>query len=265
MRKSEPSLPCWQYRNQSYQIMETEIITEAAVTLSVNGDSWLTFMCSPFDLDALAAGFLFNEGIISSRQEISVLSVCNNDTHVDVWLSHPTEKPELWLRTSGCSGGLSIPAAGRPVQVIAEDHCISPEALLHLMELLSKSQQLYQQTGGVHCSGLSDGFSLLSTMEDIGRHNTLDKLAGRILLDGANIQANILLTTGRTSAEMIQKSLRMGISIVVSRTSPTTLSIQIAQESGMTLVGYTRQHQFNVYTHPNRLMTPANSIPPKNG
>jgi FdhD protein len=101
---------------------------------------------------------------------------------------------------------------------------------------------------------LSDGQHILYQVEDIGRHNTLDKLAGRLLLESGVGSPKILLTTGRISSEMMTKAIRMGVEVVVSRTSPTTHSIQLAQAAGVTLIGYARRTEFLVYTHPERLI-----------
>ncbi len=121
------------------------------------------------------------------------------------------------------------------------------------MEQLVESQELYRETGGVHCSALSDGSKILAQVEDIGRHNTLDKLAGRKLREKINAETLIVLTTGRVSSEMLQKSARMGASVVVSRTSATSQSVALAEQLGITLVGYTRRIGFLTYTHPDRL------------
>ena len=108
-------------------------------------------------------------------------------------------------------------------------------------------------SGGVHSSALSNGKRILRIVEDIGRHNTLDKLAGHLILHPEPVERKVLLTTGRVSSEMLQKSARIGCEVVVSRTSPTSESIRLAEQSGITLVGYARRSQMTVYTHPSRL------------
>jgi FdhD protein len=100
---------------------------------------------------------------------------------------------------------------------------------------------------------LSDGVEVTASAEDIGRHNTLDKIAGLCLLHDLHPERRILMTTGRISSEMIQKSARIGATIVISRTSPTSMSIQLAEQMGITLIGYARASQFNIYSHPERI------------
>lgn len=242
------------YSLDRWETVETSVIAEAPVTLTVNGTPWLEFMCTPVDLEALAAGFLFNEGVIQSRVEIADVRLCETGDNVDAWLTHGAEKPAQWRRTSGCTGGAtavtedSVPAAVRSFEAM-----LTPQDIFRLVSELFKSQVLFQATGGVHTSILSDGQAILAAAEDIGRHNTLDKIAGRCLLDGIAPSRSILLTTGRVSSEMLQKAARIGALVVISLSSPSSLSIELAQRYGITLVGYARRDRFNVYTYPERV------------
>jgi FdhD protein len=121
------------------------------------------------------------------------------------------------------------------------------------MDQLLAAQEMYHEARGIHCSALSDGRKLVYRAEDIGRHNTLDKLAGMLLLEPRELSPRIVLTTGRVSSEMLSKAARLQADVVLSRTSPTTHSIQLAKDAGITLVGYARRAQMFVYTHPERL------------
>lgn len=244
---------------------DAEIIIETPVSLTVNGDVWLTFMCTPVDLEALAVGFLFNEGIIQSFDEVVQARVCAHGDNVDVWLNHSAEKPEKWRRTSGCTGGLTSVDSerilpDRSFQPPLNGVALSPQQVSALIEALFDAQELYRRSGGVHTSILSDGRTVYAVGEDIGRHNTLDKIAGRCLMENIQPPRRILITTGRISSEMLQKSARLGASIVISRTSPSSLSIQMAERWGITLIGYARRNRFNVYTHPQRILQEANEI-----
>ncbi len=243
--KGEPTVPT-----------QGKIITESSVSLTVNGEDWLSFMCTPQDLEALAAGFLFNEGILNNPDEIAILRACDDYTNIDVWLNHPVEKPAQWRRTSGCSGGVTSTREVGSADTIEPDDVLPARLLLGWMKRLFDAQELYRETRGVHCSILTDGDKILASAEDIGRHNTLDKIAGKILLQSIQASRLIILTTGRISSEMLQKSARIGVTILISRTSPTSLSIQFAQELGITLIGYARRNQFNIYAHPERLGLP---------
>jgi FdhD protein len=239
---------------------DAQIIVEMPVSLTVNGELWLSFMCTPIDLEALALGFLFNEGLIQSMAEVASVRVCPTGDNVDVWLHHNVEQPQRWRRTSGCTGGVTAveePAAESdadpPAQIVKNGSGLKPQQISALIEQLFESQDLYRQSGGVHTSALTDGQKIFAVCEDIGRHNTLDKIAGRFLIESLEVQHRILVTTGRISSEMIQKANRLGASMVISRTSPSSLSIQLAHRWGITLVGYARRNRFRVYTHPQRI------------
>jgi len=246
------------YSNAGWGCVVSQVISESSVSLTVNGSLWLTFMCSPTDLEALALGFLFNEDLLHSMDEVADVRVCAAQDNVDVWLHHPLEKPAQWRRTSGCTGGATSVEQPTLLRLLDSEKTISPDALLENMSTLLQRQEMYRVARGVHCSALSDGEQIHILAEDIGRHNTLDKIAGRLLLENIDLPHRVILTTGRISSEMLQKSARIGASIILSRTSPTSLSIELAETLGITLIGYTRRTSMQVYTHFERLQ--ANPI-----
>ena len=118
------------------------------------------------------------------------------------------------------------------------------------MEKLFESQDLYRKAGGVHTSALCNTSNVLVAMEDIGRHNTLDKIAGWCINNSISIAPSIILTTGRISSEMLQKSSRIGASILVSRTAPSSLAIELANKLGICLIGYARRDRLKIYSYP---------------
>jgi FdhD protein len=266
MLTAKKNVGCYRFEGGRCQSIETQAITETSVTLSVNGEDWLALMCTPLEIEALAVGFLFNEGLIHSKDEIASVRVCPTGDNVDVWLTHVVEKPAQWRRTSGCTGGVTSvstevkPAVVNP-QSLTEGGTFTPEQVTALVNQLFAAQDLYQTAGGVHTSALSDGKRILIAVEDIGRHNTLDKIAGRCLLDGINPRQRVLITTGRVSSEMMQKATRIGASVVISRTAPSSLSIEIAEQAGITLIGYARRNRFTVYCHPQRVVADPSGEP----
>jgi FdhD protein len=230
------------------------IIVEQSVSLTVNGKVWITFMCSPVDIEAMAVGFLYNEKIIHSMDEVADIYVCDHRDNVDVWLTHSVEEPKNWRRTAGCTGGYTAAVLDEVEPVPANHLTLTPEQILGLIRKLFESQDVYRKSGGVHSSALADSDEILFQLEDVGRHNTLDKIAGKIIMEGYNdLTSKIILTTGRISSEMLQKTARMKISIIISRTSPTSMSINLAEKLGITVIGYARGHRFNVYSHPERV------------
>lgn len=242
------------FRSGLWETIDAGIVIEKPVSLSVNGQVWLTFMCTPSQLDALAVGFLYNEGVINSSDDIASIKTCANNENIDVWLNFSIEEPKDWRRTSGCTGGLTSENAQHNTTPILNGDVISPQKIIRMVSDLFEKQQIYRQVGGAHTSILSDGEGSFIMAEDIGRHNTLDKIAGRYILEQGDLEKKILITTGRVSSEMLQKAARISASIVISRTSPSSLSINMADEWGLTLIGYARRDKFNVYTHPERII-----------
>ena len=254
----EPRKPIHYFQINSHKNEEIEgnTIVETPVSLTVNGQVWTTFMCTPIHLEALMVGFLFNEGTINNMDEVADIRICEHGDNVDVWLEHDAPKPDSWTRTSGCTGGVTAVASiERPQPVSASNEfSLSSDQVTDLVEMLFESQELYRETGGVHTSALSNGERVILSAEDIGRHNTLDKIAGLCLTENIWPDRRVLITTGRISSEMLQKAVRMGARIVASRTSPSSLSIELAEAWGITLIGYARRNQFNLYATPERIL-----------
>lgn len=247
------------YASGQWQTLDVDGVREASVSLTVNNNTWLTWMCSPVALEALAIGFLYSEGFITSLGDVASVRVCSKGDNVDVWLYRDLFPPQRWARASGCVGGVTAQPWARPLPRVTDGAPLSSSAVGELMAQLYEAQQMYRTAGGIHASALSDGRSLFALAEDIGRHNTLDKLAGQCLLAHVVMTGNLLLTTGRLSSEMVGKAARMGVPIVISRSAPTSLAIELAERCGLTLIGYARRDSFNVYTCPERLL--AESAP----
>lgn len=247
------------------QAIDGEIIHERLVSVFVNGQELLTVMCSPIQQDALALGFLANEGVIDSIDDVRLVDVCPSGACVDVWLRRADfEPPRRMILTSGCGGGITFQDLTQSFPALDVDRRITPEKLWDLMDQLNHAADLYSRAGGVHTSAFSDGEKLALVAEDVGRHNTLDKLRGLALMQGIETRGGILFSTGRVSSEMITKARHMGAPIVCSRTSPTSLSASLADEWNITLVGYLRRNSMNVYAHPERIMAEA-AAPSSNG
>ena len=241
--------------NGGWQRVEAEVIEEGFITIFTNGRELATLMCTPRDPLQLALGFLANEEFINSYNEVKIAHICNGGGCVDLWLSHSVwDKPRRKIITSGCGGGLTFSDLAAYQEPIQDDRRIDPGRLGELIVQLQNQDSLYARARGVHTSALSDGEKLLFVAEDVGRHNTLDRLRGECLRQGVDPAGSILLATGRISSEMINKAAKMGCPIVASHTSPTSMSVDLAREWNITLCGYVRRNRMNVYAHPERLM-----------
>jgi FdhD protein len=158
--------------------------------------------------------------------------------------------------TSGCGGGVTFDDLSSRHAPLEIEMTITPLQVADLMKQLHLAADLYNEVRGVHTSALSDGHTLLITAQDVGRHNTIDRLWGKALKQGLNTQGSILLASGRISSEMINKAVKMKIPIIISRTSPTSLSVELGQTWHITVIGYARGKNFRVYSAPQRVILP---------
>jgi FdhD protein len=238
---------------------EKDVVEEGVVTLYVNGVEWAALMATPLEQDKLALGFLYNESVIEALRDVRSVQVNAPGTCVDVWLERPTEAlpPQRRILTSGCGGGLTFADLSQTLPPLPLDLPLTatPQRLAGLMHALQSPGSLYGLAGGAHTAGLADEAKLLEVCDDIGRHNAIDKVCGGALQRGIDSRGRLLLCTGRISSDMLRKAARMGCSIVVSRTTPTSLAVQLAQTWNVTLVGYVRGNALNVYAHPHRIVS----------
>lgn len=234
--------------------VEGYVVQESTVSVYVNAQELATVMCSPFELDTLALGFLYNEGVIAALDDVRLLTVNRERSAVDIYLYNAqVTLPRRMVLTSGCGGGRASEALVENFAPLDTPFATTPEALFDRMKDLQAEAELYQQTGGIHTSVVCTPERMVHSAEDIGRHNTIDRLAGKLLHDRPRAADLLLLTSGRVSSEMLTKARRMEITIVASRTSPTSLAVHLAQAWNICLVGYARRHRLRIYTHPQRL------------
>ncbi len=244
----------YRYDNGRFTQFEKVVVREQPLTIMVNGVELATFMCTPQKLDDLTIGFLAFEGIIKGPEAIRELDVDPENGVVDVELSTELVRPQKRIFTSGCGMGLTFTLRTSHYPPLRQDMTLKPEQIFPLMQSLYDGATMYQASRGIHAAALSDGEQLLLLAEDVGRHNALDKILGEALMKGMPTEGRLLLTTGRISSEMLRKTAFMGAPVAISRTSPTTLSIEAAKRLGITMIGYVRRGSFNVYTHPERLL-----------
>ena len=247
----------WAVRSGQVEAVEGGVIEEILLSLYVNGQDLATLMCTPVDQESLALGFLYNEGVIQSLENVRLMRPNVTRTAVDIFLREAAfNPPRRMILTSGCGGGVSFQDATALYPPLDSNLTTTPQVLLDLMHDLNHSARLYRRVRGVHTSILGDENRLLITAEDIGRHNTIDKLAGKALQAGIDTRGRIIVTSGRISSEMLGKARHMGVPIVASRTAPTSITVRLAREWNICVVGYVRQGRMRVYTHARRLGLP---------
>jgi FdhD protein len=246
-----PDIEALKYSGGKWQKQSLSVPQEFPFTIYLNGLELVTIMCSPIKLNCLVLGYLFSEGFIKDVKEVVSMRVCEDDAMADVQLKQTDIKmPTRKVLTSGCGGGISF-NVDAPVNTA--ENIITPEQALSLMRQLMENASAYNRSGGIHTSAICDNSSILAVAEDIGRHNTLDKLIGECLLRKISTSGKILLASGRVSSEMMRKAAIMQAPIVISLTSPTERAVLLARDKGITTIGYARGNHLTVYSHPQRL------------
>ncbi len=244
-------LPCIKYEDGNYMPVRHPVVDEVPVSVIVNGRTAATMMTSPTMLKELAVGFLLTEGLIKSLDEIEALA--ERESSVEVITKNPqkllfSKKSVL----SGCGGTTSF-LDTRRLPKISSDLAVGPETIVASVKDLLNSP-LHRLTGGVHGVGLvrADG-GVVTFVEDIGRHNALDRVIGFAALNTIETAGCFVVCTGRISSEMARKCLRARIPLIVSRGATTSLAVELAEKGGLAIVGFVRAGRMNIYTHPERV------------
>jgi FdhD protein len=236
------------------------VVREAPLTIYLNGQEFVTLLCTPELLDMLAVGFLRSEGLVGSYGDIVSLRVDGEQGFVFVETEGGKLAEKLYGKrtiTSGCGKGTVFFSVldslqSKPVESALT---ISAAEILSLMRELQERAHLFRLTGGLHSAALCSRKEVVYFCEDIGRHNAVDKIAGLCLRDGVELHDKILVTSGRISSEILVKSAKLGIPVLVSRSAPTSLSIELGEKLGLTLVGFARGRRFNIYSRRDRIPT----------
>jgi FdhD protein len=231
---------------------ERELVAEYPLKLVVDDRELTTLIASPHQLDYLVTGFLRLQGLIETKEDLLLMGICKNDGEAQVRIRGDLPEQLRPVLTSGCGGGISF---NLPSATIVAPSTVrySFAQMQQAMAQLNQLAEAYSIHGGIHSAGISDGEKILLHAEDLGRHNTLDRIAGEALQKGIDLQGRLLVTSGRISSEMAGKSSQLGIAVLASRTSPTDMAVQLCEQAGMTMVGYLRGGRCEVYCHAERL------------
>lgn len=234
-------------KDGSLDEVEGEVVREQPLVIYVGGKKFVTLLCSPHKLDSLVVGYLWLEGVITSIDDVARLEVSEVDGRADVTLTREVELPTERILTSGCGGGITFRIDPRLFPRLRSSLKVRPEQLFQRMKGLYAQAVNYRASRGIHGAAIADGDRLLVVAEDVGRHNAVDRVKGEALLNGVPTADGILLSTGRISSEMLLKAARMGVPLVASRTSPTEMAVGLAEQLGVTVVGYLRSESLNLY------------------
>ncbi|GLX23942.1 MULTISPECIES: formate dehydrogenase accessory sulfurtransferase FdhD [Streptomyces] len=253
------------------------LVTEEPLEIRLNGKPLAITMRTPGDDFALAAGFLVSEGVMARTSDVQAVTYCEGATEdgsntynvVNVQLAPSVPVPDITLErnvytTSSCGlcGKASLDAvrtATRFPGLAADPVRVRAELLSELPDRLRAAQKVFDRTGGLHAAALfSAEGELLDVREDVGRHNAVDKIVGRALQAGRlPLGGSVLLVSGRASFELAQKAVMAGIPVLAAVSAPSSLAVDLALESGLTLVGFLRGADMNVYAGEQRIILPG--------
>lgn len=241
---------------------EDEIAEEFPLTLYVDGEEFATIVCSPTELTDLVVGFLASEGVIRQAGELKTMSVDEDRGIAYAELIRPQSvgKEYYAKRFIGSCCGKSrqfyFQNDVRTAKTSVSQIRIKPEQVYSLMETLQRSSVDFRNTGGLHNAALCSVTDVLATRADIGRHNALDKLFGHCLRNRWRTSDKIIAFSGRLSSEVVLKAAKIGVGVMLSKSAPTDLALSLADDLGITCVGFIRGSSMNVYTHRERIASP---------
>jgi len=230
---------------------------EVPYTLFVNDREILSISTLPTHLEELFTGFLISEGVLAARSELLECHVDDGTRLVRMELDVPDERVAKLegrgMLTSGCAGGLvfSVESAASDSVEPRQGPAIrvSPRTILKRMAELDTYPGIYSITRGVHAASVADDEKTIIILEDLGRHNAVDKIAGYCFLHGLETRDKLLLTTGRITSEVLTKAARNGFPIIISRSSASAMAMAMAQQFRVDVVTYVRGGRFNYFHH----------------
>lgn len=223
------------YQDNAWSVVPDTVVAEKSISISVNGAACANLVCSPWDLKDIAIGYLCSEGLVKKLDDLKNVTIDEESGRINFEIEEHSSDALSDSKTT------------------ADVH-ISPENVLALASRLEAHSDLFRQTGGVHCAAIASPEEFYFFAEDIGRHNTLDRLYGKCFQNQIFPNDKILVFSGRISSEILLKTAKMGCPVLLSRSAPTDLALTLAEEHGITVIGFARSNRFNVYTHPERVV-----------
>ncbi|MFC1921255.1 formate dehydrogenase accessory sulfurtransferase FdhD [Chloroflexota bacterium] len=225
-------IPISRFSGENREKTEDTVTREFHITISLNGSEMITLPCSPVDLDSLAIGYLVSEGFISGKADIEKILVNEKTGTVQVETAddkqHDDKQPEIKVDSR-----LEISAG----------------EVYGLMDKFVRHSTVFEATGGVHSAALCDRQNIIIFKEDIGRNNAIDKLFGECILKDIPVDERVIVVSCRMSSEILMKIARRKIPVIISKSPPTDLGVRLADEMGITLLGFVRGKRMNAYAH----------------
>ncbi|MDD2351573.1 MAG: formate dehydrogenase accessory sulfurtransferase FdhD [Synergistaceae bacterium] len=248
------------FSGSTFENKEDFVVNETPLTVMLNRQELATIVCSPYAQKELVVGFLAGEGLIKKYSDIT--DYFHREKQEVVWvetLDSSIGMENFMGRNFGSCCGKSRPTLyfrndSEQIKPLTGNARFSATELQDLIRQLDEGSDTFRMTGGVHSAALADNSQILVKYEDIGRHNALDRVLGHTIIKGIATEDKAVLLSGRISSEMLIKAARIGTPLVVSRSAPTGLAIDLAEQLNITAVGFARGNSMNVYSHAERIV-----------
>lgn len=259
LKPTEDGRETIRYEDGRLETFHDIIATEYPLTIVINGEEFATIVCSPTHLRELVIGFMAAEGVIWSYKEIKQLTLdeargfCYVELRKELTKASKEHSSRMIGSCCGKSRQFYFKTDAQTAKTVMSNVKIHPEQCIKLMKDMQNDSDEFSKTGGIHNASLATVDKILFTKTDIGRHNTLDKIYGEILEKQIPLADKVIVFSGRISSEVLLKLSKMGIGIIISKSAPTNLALDLAHDLRITAIGFTRGKRFNIYTHPFRI------------
>ncbi|MBK0009112.1 formate dehydrogenase accessory sulfurtransferase FdhD [Priestia aryabhattai] len=250
------------FKNGEMESVEDKIVTEFPVTVKINEEEFVTMVCSPQYIEDMVIGYLASEGVIREYKDIKNIWVQEKEGYVHVTIDKLNpyfQNLQNKRYITSCCGAsrqgfvfINDALTAKKMNDISVE--LSIKDCFQLMNKLQQSAATFQETGGVHNAAICDKNGFMLSRMDIGRHNALDKLYGYCLKNHISIRDKVVVFSGRISSEILLKVAKIGCEIVLSKSAPTELALNLAEELRITTVGFIRNDSLNIYTCPERIL-----------
>jgi FdhD protein len=262
MKPIEVKRQIYRSNNGRIEHIEDSIVTEFPVTVKINGQEFVTMVCTPEYIEDMVIGFLASEGVIRNYKDIEEIRLQDKEgfVHVTTAKLNPYYRDFQSKRyiTSCCGmsrqGFVFVNDAMTAKKMEDVRVKLSIEDCFRFMNEVQQSSATFHQTGGVHNAALCDAGGIVLNRMDIGRHNALDKIYGYCLKNDIPVGDKIVVFSGRISSEILLKVAKIGCEVILSKSAPTELALQLAEQLGITTIGFIRNQSLNVYTNPQRIV-----------
>ncbi len=247
------------FHNAETERLADKVVIEQSITVMIDKVGSFTIMATPSDVEALAAGFVFSEGLIDSIDDVvEILTKPELPNVVGIQVHDPTRigirRNMIVASSCGLCGTRNIDKMLLEMPVCENTLIMESSIFSEVTEQMKSMQKIFQATGGTHAAGIFDSSGkIFAFAEDLGRHNALDKAIGKCLLNKLPTKGCAVALTGRVSLEMVTKAARAGIELIAAVSATTSLAIEVAKKWNITLCGFVRADKLNVYTHPERI------------